>query len=88
MAYSKDLMQAVNATWQAIGSDLLQACSECGEEPDNEGAVEACFDADRIVMYGGEKGKAAQDEFRARIAEIGYTKALKEVCKQLPFPLM
>jgi hypothetical protein len=83
--FSKDLVDAVHATWQAIGSDLL---SGCDEEPDNEGAVEACIDADRIVTYGGEKGKAAQDEFRARMHEIGYSKALTELARSLPCPLM
>jgi hypothetical protein len=88
MAYSKDLIQAVHNTWQAIGSDLLQACAECGEEPDNEGAVESCLDADRIVTYGGDKGAEAQVEFRARMAVVGYSKALSELARQLPCPLM
>lgn len=88
MAFSKELIRAVNATWQAIASDVLQACAECGDEPDNEGAVEMCIDADRIVMYGGEEGQAAQNEFRARSAQIGYTPALKELAAQLPCPLM
>lgn len=88
MPYSKELIRAVHSTWQAIGSDLLQACAECGEEPDNEGAVEACMDADRIVAYGGPEGVAAQEEFRARMHQVGYSTALSELARQLPCPLM
>lgn len=88
MAYSNTLIHALHATWQAIGSDLLQACAESGEEPDNEGAVEACLDADRITVYGGEHGLAAQTEFRARMHQVGYHTALTELARQLPCPLM
>lgn len=82
--FSKQFVSAVNATWQAIASDLIDACGEL----DNFEAVESCIDADRIVMYGGENGKAAQDEFRARVAAVGYVPALREVCDSLPYPLM
>jgi len=85
--FSKDFIQAIHDTWQAIGSDLMEACACCGEELDNESAVEGCIDADRIVTYGGEKGKAAQDEFRARMHEIGYRPALLEAMHSLPYPL-
>lgn len=88
MKFSKEFVQAVNSTWQAIGSDLLQSYEECGEEPDNEEVVQACIDADRIVTYGGERGKAAQEEFRARMHEIGYGPALKEAVASLPYPLV
>ena len=86
--FSKDFIQAVLTTWSMIGSDVLQCYSETGEEPDNEACVEGCLDADHIVTYGGEKGKAAQAEFRAKIGEIGYTKALKLASKSLPYPLV
>jgi len=85
MAYSKTLFQAVNRTWQAIGSDVM-ACT--GEDIDNESAVESCFDADHVVTYGGSNGVAAQLEFRERIKEIGYRPALMEVVNQLQFPLV
>ena len=85
--FSKDFVQAIHSTWQAIGSDMMEAVECSGEEIDNESAVEGCIDADHIVTYGGEKGKAAQDEFRARMHEIGYRPALLEACKSLPYPL-
>lgn len=86
--FSKDFVQALHNTWQAIGSDLLQSYEVTGEEPDNEAVVEGCIDADHIVTYGGEKGRAAQDEFRARMHVIGYGPALKEAVKSLPYPLV
>jgi hypothetical protein len=85
--FSKEFVQAIHNTWQAIGSDLLEAVECSGEELDNESAVEGCIDADRIVTYGGDKGKAAQEEFRARMHEIGYRRALLEACRSLPYPL-
>ena len=84
--FSKMFVDALLETWQAIGTDLLQSYS--GEEPDNETVVEGCLDADYIVTYGGEKGKAAQDEFRAKVAEIGYIKALKLAVKSIGYPLV
>lgn len=86
--FSKDFVRAINSTWQAIGSDILQCSAECGEEVDNEQAVESCIDADRIVTYGGENGAVAQAEFRARSAVVGYRAALHEAMRSLPCPLM
>ena len=88
MAYSKNLFQALNSTWQAIGSDVMGAVACSGEDIDNESAVESCFDADHVVVYGGPNGAAAQLEFRERIKEIGYRPALLEVVKQLRFSLV
>lgn len=86
--FSKELKQAVNRTWQAIGSDIVACAEECGEEVDNESAVECCIDADRIVVYGGEGAAEAQREFRARVAVVGYSVALRELARSLPCPLM
>jgi hypothetical protein len=58
--FSKDFVNAIHLTWQAIGSDVLESYAECGQAPDHEACVEGCIDADHIVTYGGEKGKAAQ----------------------------
>ena len=86
--FSKEFARAINNTWQAIGSDILQCAEECGDDVDNEQAVESCIDADHIVTYGGENGKAAQAEFRARSAVVGYHAALREAMKSLPCPLV
>jgi len=85
---SKEFVQAVHSSWQAIGPDFLEACEACGEELTNEAAVEGCIDADRIVMYGGKNGQAAQDEFRALATRIGYPGALREATKSLRYPLV
>jgi len=86
--FSKTFVDVIHNTWQAIGPDLLQSYEVTGEEPDNEAVVEGCIDADHIVTYGGEDGKAAQDEFRARSAVVGYAVALREAVKSLPYPLV
>jgi len=86
--FSPLFVQAVHNTWQAIGPDIMQCYEETGGEPDNEEVVESCIDADRIVVYGGEDGKAAQDEFRARSSVVGYAVALREAVKSLPYPLV
>jgi hypothetical protein len=85
---SKELMYALNATWQAIGPDLMQCAEETGGELDNEEVVEACFDADRIVVYGGDHGKSSQDEFRTMIRETSYREALQHVIKHMPCPFV
>lgn len=86
--FSKMFVQAIHNTWQAIGPDLMQCAEETGSELDNDEVVESCIDADRIVVYGGEDGKAAQAEFRARSAQVGYGAALREAIKSLPYPLV
>lgn len=86
--FSKAFVQAVHNTWQAIGPDIMQCYEETGGEADNEEVVESCIDADRIVTFGGEGGQAAQTEFRARSAQVGYAQALREAVKSFPCPLV
>jgi hypothetical protein len=88
MKFSREFVQAIHNTWQAIGSDVLESYASCSEEPDNEAVVEGCIDADHIVTYGGPNGRAAQAEFRARVREIGYTPAIRLACRSLPCPLV
>lgn len=86
--FSKEFVQAIHTTWQSIGPDLLSCYAECDESPDNEAAVEACLDADRIIVYGGKNGHLAQDEFISRISVVGYGAALTEAVASLPCPLV
>jgi hypothetical protein len=44
--------------WQQIGYDSLQACAECGEEIDNETAIESCLDADRPLTFDSRESQA------------------------------
>lgn len=85
---SQVLVRAIHTTWQAIGCDAIAAVQECGEEMGNEEAVEMCLDADRVATFGGKDGQAAQDEFRALVAEYGYVKSLSHVASSLPQRLM
>ena len=82
--FSKDLIQVVSAVWQQIGSDVEQCAAECGEAVSHSEAVESCMDASRPETFCGEKGKAASAEFSQHIAKVGYTRALKDLCKAVP----
>ena len=86
--FSNGFITAIHTTWQAIGPDLLQCYEATGEEPENEAVVEGCLDADHIATYGGPTGKAAQEEYRSRIAVVGYAQALREAVRSLPCPLV
>lgn len=72
----KHLCEMVWQCWGSIGSDLEQAVAESGEQWTNAGAVEACLDADRLMVYpGGPEGKAANDYVRS-MAEAGHYREL------------
>lgn len=76
--------------WQVIAPDLYQLYDESGDDEDcltNDGAIEACIDADRLRMYGGEQhaslrqgspdGNAADELIKALCAAHGYSTVLK-----------
>lgn len=74
--FATKLRPAVRRTWDMIGGDLEQACSECGEPLENDGAVEAVFDADYMKMYGGDRGESAA-LVSAAFKQYGYDTMIK-----------
>lgn len=44
--------------WQQIGYDAIQASAECGEDIDNEAAIESCLDADRPLTFDSRESQA------------------------------
>lgn len=78
-----DVRTAIYRTWDAIGSDLYQACEECGEELDNEGAVECVLDANRIEDYGGPNRMMVADLLREYYKEYGYGKVFNHLVKYI-----
>lgn len=74
------LERAFNATWQLIGPDAISAC---GEDIDNEQAIEMCYDADHLSMFDTQEGKDAEKILRAAFAVHGVDKVRKELCKHL-----
>lgn len=80
---SQTLISAIWATWNEIGSDCMACSQECGEEINNEGAIEACIDADRLSMHGDEQGKSADAELDALLKEHKYDAVMKALKKQI-----
>ena len=75
------LQSAIHKTWSQIGFDVLECAETCGESVDNWSAVEACLDADRLVINGGDP--VAQDLYRALIQEHGYDKVIDYLAKNI-----
>lgn len=44
--------------WQQIGPDALEASTTCGNEFDNEAAIESCLDADRPLTFDSREAQA------------------------------
>lgn len=84
-ALIKKLNAPMWATWNAIGYDIQQACSESGEELDNEQAVEACIDANRLAFFGGDTGKECDELVRDLCVEHGYHTVLKFLCQHFKY---
>ena len=62
----------INNVWQQIASDLF----ECDPDLDNEGAVESCIDANRLLLNGNNK--EADDLVHTLCKEHGYDKVLSK----------
>jgi hypothetical protein len=70
-------------TWNAIGHDIIQCMEECGEVLDNEMAIEACIDANRLMLNGNDK--EADDLVRNACVEHGYSETLKFLSKHFVY---
>jgi hypothetical protein len=81
---NNDILDAIsgpiNATWQAIGSDVL----ELEEEMSNYTAVECIVDGDRLAMYGGDNGEANRI-VRNLFIEHGHMPTMTFLCKNFRF---
>lgn len=76
----RELENIAYAVWQQIGSDMISACRECGEECTNESAIETCFDADRPLTLLGEAEEAVCD---AAFEKYGFDACCLVVCRRL-----
>jgi predicted dinucleotide-binding enzyme len=65
ITFSAEVGPALYRTWNAIAYDLM----ECGEV-DNEMAMEACVDCDRMLVYGDSE--AAYHEVKSLIKQHGW----------------
>lgn len=64
------------ATWNAIGSDVMNAMAEAEMEIDCEIAMEQVIDANRLASFGGPHGKAADELVSVAITSNGYSTVL------------
>jgi hypothetical protein len=78
------LNSIVQDVWQYIGSDVLAACGEQGEDPDNESCIESCLDADRpLTCTHGEQNVEAHAFCKAMYAKYGFAAVVRAVSKNL-----
>lgn len=70
----KTLKPAIELCWSQIAYDVLAAAETVGDTVNNEEAVEACLDADRLLLVteNAEAHQLARDLYR----EWGYHKVL------------
>ena len=80
-ALIKKLTAPMWATWNAIGHDIMA----CGEDIDNEMAVEACIDANRLETFGGDTGRECDQLVRDLCVEHGYHTVLKFLCRHFSY---
>jgi len=69
----------IQQTWEAIAYDV----AKLGGRQSNSSNMEMALDADRIVMYGSEKGKAADALLNEAFKEHGYQKVSRFLCKHI-----
>lgn len=76
-------MDPIHDTWAAIASDVIEAGVLGGEEVDAEGALECVLDANRLRIYGGEDGRAAEDLISEACKEYGYGVVRKALASRI-----
>lgn len=89
MSLDQELIKKLNApmwaTWNAIGYDIQASCQEVGEQLDNEMAVEACIDANRLATFGGSTGDECDKLVRDLCVKHGYHTVLKFLCSHFNY---
>ena len=76
---AKEFSTALYHVWNSIGPDIIESC---GEELDNEQAIESCLDADQL-MYNGYP--ELNNKLKELCKEHGYHKVLKFFAKHNKF---
>lgn len=77
----KQLEGSIFTSWNAIACDM--DFTGIRKNLWNAVAIETSIDADRMVTFGGERGKQAQEILRAGIDKHGYDKVLKFLTKNI-----
>ena len=65
----------ITTTWNNIAPDLMAGYEGCGEEMDNDAAIEGCIDANQLWLSGGDR---EADQLISQLSqEHGYITVLK-----------
>ncbi len=75
------LVQPLLVVWNAIGWDVEEGMQACGEELDNEVAIESCLDADHLLLTGNDPDAHAL--CRALCLEHGFGVVVRELSKRV-----
>lgn len=67
-----NLTNVMYATWQTIGSDCIECCSQSGERMNNAAAIETVLDANYMSFNEGKSGKEAEDYVTELDKTYGY----------------
>jgi hypothetical protein len=78
---TKQLVEPVLRVWDAIGYDVEEGMQACGEELDNEVAIESCLDADRLLLTGNNA--EAHALCRNLCREHGFNQVVRDLAKQV-----
>lgn len=78
------LRSPVFNTWQVIGGDVEQACTESEERLTNKAAIESCLDGGGMMgMYGGASGKECETLLDAAAKNGHWTQVYNAVCREI-----
>lgn len=77
------LRPAITATADAIAADLEQCYAENGGRLTNAGLVEAALDANRMAVYGGARGKEADEAVTAACKKYSYSNLYRRLCRDV-----
>lgn len=78
---TKQLVEPLLRVWNAIGWDVEESLQAMGEEVDNEGAIEMCLDANRLLINGEDAAAEALLDQLCR--EHGFNRVVQDLSKQV-----
>jgi hypothetical protein len=75
------LVEPVLVVWNAIGWDVEESLQACGEELDNESAIEMCLDANRLLLNGNDQ--EAETLLNQLCREHGFGQVVRALCQRV-----
>lgn len=75
------LVEPLLVVWNAIGHDVEASIQACGDELDNEAAIEMCLDADHLLLTGNDA--AAHALLSELCREHGFGSVVEELARRV-----